>query len=78
MLNKSAKGGYLRMDMPTAVLIVGLAFSGVAVFYRMIGPRQIPECSDHKMVMRQLEDFEKWLNKVESKLDRVLERQNDG
>lgn len=63
------------MDIGTGLAIAGSAASIAAVFIKWIGSNSNnKQCASHAMIAQQIINMESWLEKVEAKLDRVIER----
>jgi hypothetical protein len=68
------------MDIGTSVAVASFILGIVAIIFKIIDRNekiQTPRsghCEDHSGVCSTLESLTDWLNKIEGKLDRVIER----
>jgi hypothetical protein len=63
------------MDLGAAITASAAIFGIVAVIYKLV-PSKNPNdhCPEHSGVCENLTTLESWLNKIEGKLDRVIEQ----
>jgi len=74
------------MDIGTGIAVGSAIIGSVAVIFRLFPPKQDKtekieasmhtQCLQHAAIQAQYEDMISWLNKIELKLDRVIERRN--
>ena len=64
------------MELGSGIALSGACISAGAVFITAIKARSgngKAKCADHSGICTKIEDFESWLDKIERKLDRVIE-----
>lgn len=62
------------MDLGAGIAIAGAAFSIAAIAIKWMGKNSQPQCNLHALIEGQIKSIESWLDKVEKKLDRVIEK----
>ena len=63
------------MELGTGIAIAGISFSGMGIsiaLFNYLKASKSP-CQFHAMLDKQILNIENWLEKVEAKLDRVIE-----
>jgi len=71
------------MDIGTGIASGSAILGGVAVAFKLLnivkpnGNGSNGHCKDHSGVCTAIDDFKGWLEKVEKKLDRVIERRSE-
>lgn len=61
------------MDIGAGIAIASGVFGIVAVVWKIIPAKGDKHCDAHSGVCATLESLDAWLNKIEAKLDRVIE-----
>lgn len=63
------------MDIGTGITAGSAVLGAVAVLFKVFPSRngKSSHCEDHSGVCANLESLDAWLNKIEAKLDRVIE-----
>jgi hypothetical protein len=65
------------MDIGSGILGASTILGGVAVVFKIFTPNgngKIKHCEDHSGVCAKQDGFDAWLNKIEAKLDKAIER----
>lgn len=67
------------MEIGTGIAIGGSIIGAVAVIFKIFGESKSThnQCSQHYAIVAKFEDMNTWLEKIESKLDRVIERRGE-
>ena len=61
------------MDIGTGLLAGSAVIGSMVGICKLFPSRDSLHCSDHSGVCAKQETFDAWLNKIEKKLDRVIE-----
>lgn len=62
------------MEIGSGIAAAGTAFAIAAIVMKWIGRATTQQCNMHAALAQQISGIEAWLDKVEKKLDRVIER----
>lgn len=67
------------MEIGTGIAIGGSIIGAVAVIFKIFGESKSThnQCSQHSAIVARFDDMNTWLEKIESKLDRVIERRQE-
>lgn len=67
------------MEIGTGIAIGGSIIGAVAIIFKIFGDTKSThnQCSQHYAIVAKFEDMNTWLEKIESKLDRVIERRGE-
>lgn len=67
------------MEIGTGIAIGGSVIGAVAVIFKIFGDTKSThnQCSQHSAIVAKFDDMSSWLEKIEKKLDRVIERRSE-
>lgn len=67
------------MEIGTGIAIGGSIIGAVAIIFKIFGDTKSThnQCSQHYAIVAKFDDMNTWLEKIERKLDRVIERRSE-
>ena len=60
------------MDIGSGIAIGSFFLMVLGIIWKLLDKK--PQCPEHSGICKALDDLDGWLNKIEQKLDRVIER----
>jgi len=61
------------MEIGTGIAISSAILGIVAVTFKLFSYHKSQHCEDHTRICADIKNFTAWLNKIEAKLDKVIE-----
>lgn len=63
------------MDIGTGIAIASFFLMVLGILWKLLDKK--PQCPEHSGICTALDDLSAWLEKIEKKLDRVIERRTE-